>query len=127
MAKTQNTTTPLASGSVAANTDAGTTAIDVTTKAGAMFRVKVTCGATAPTVAPTFRALSSTDNTNFDADVNGGRYYEKVSFPIPANNATAYYDVPVDVTFVSYIKPIVRNEDSSQALTMEIVCVTSAF
>lgn len=127
MAKTQATTTPLASGSIAAATDGTGSVVDVTAKALATFRIKVTAGATAPTVQPSFRILSSTDNTNFDADVNGMRFYEKEYLQIPAANGTYYKDIQIDCSGMSYLKPIVKNEDAAQAVTMEIVCVTTTF
>ncbi len=127
MAKTQATTTPFASASVAAAAEATGSAIDVTAKAGCMIRVKITSGATAPTVAPTLRVISSEDNSIWDADVAGGRFVEKISLPIPAATVTAYYPFPFDVTFNSYIKPIVKNEDTTQSITVEIVAVTTSF
>lgn len=128
MAKTSDTqATSFTSATITAGSDGTGNAIDVRTKALITFTFKVTSGATAPTVAPTYRCLTSSDATNYDADVNGMRYLEPVNLTIPGNNATQYENVVVDVTGVAYIKPILKNNDGTQSITGEIKYVTTSF
>ena len=128
MAKTQQTqASSFASATITAGSDGTGSAIDVRTYSLIEFQVKITSGATAPTIAPTFRTLASSDNTNFDADVNGMRYLEPISLTIPGNNATQYRNIVVDVTGISYIKPILKNNDATQAITGEILYIVTGF
>lgn len=100
MSATKNLRTIIAAGTsnTAGSTTTGT-AVDLTTKYGGLLTIKITNGATGPTVAARALVLVSGDNTNwktlasFSGDSTNAAVYE---FPIEIPFGTMYVNVQVD-------------------------------